>query len=50
MQSLYVALVNAIGRLSLIVGFFSTITVLDSAHEFGLIVLFNVHVNTFVHC
>ena len=33
------ALVNAIGRRSLIVGFFffGTITVLDSAHEFGLI-------------
>ena len=57
MKSLYVTLVNAFGRISLIVGFvfFSTITVLDRAHESGLIscyieILFNAHVKTCVHC
>ena len=57
MKSLYVALVNDIGRRSLIVGFFffGTIIVLDNAHEFGLIssclmILFNTYVKTCVHC
>ena len=51
MKSLYVTLVNAKGRRSLIVVFFfcGTITVLDSAHESGIIsfclmILFNAHV------
>ena len=57
MKSLYVALVNAIGRRSLIVVFFffGIITVLDSAHEFGfisscLMILFNAHLKICVHC
>ena len=56
-KSFHVALVNAIGRRSLIVGFFffGTITVLDSVHESGLIsscliIVFNAHIKTCVYC